>query len=176
MRVSHTVRRASLVGQRQCSASIRVYPSALTDAEGGVLAALLPPAKAGGRPRAVKLRRVINGLFSLVRAECAWRYATCRATTARGPGSITSTISACGEPTARGNEGMPDCMPDGEHWRASGQGESRRRVPRSSRVQSVKPQQGGPRGCDGGKQVLRTQTACAGRYAGPAAQGGGPSG
>jgi putative transposase len=39
-----------------------------------VLAALLPAAKAGGRPRSVKLRRVINGLFSLVRAGCAWRY------------------------------------------------------------------------------------------------------
>ena len=51
-----------------------VYPSDVTDAEWIVLAALLPPAKPGGRPRSVDLRRVITGWFYLVRAGCAWRY------------------------------------------------------------------------------------------------------
>lgn len=37
-----------------------------------MLAALLPPAKPGGRPRSVDLRRVVNEVFYLVRAGCAW--------------------------------------------------------------------------------------------------------
>ncbi len=39
------------------------YPSDLTDAEWRVVAPLLPPAKPGGRPRSVDLRRILNGLF-----------------------------------------------------------------------------------------------------------------
>ena len=35
--------------------------------------ALLPPAKPGGRPRAVDLREVLNGIFYIVRGGCAWR-------------------------------------------------------------------------------------------------------
>jgi putative transposase len=51
-----------------------VYPSDLTDAEWNVFAPLGAAAKPGGRPRSVNLRRVVNGLFYLVRAGCAWRY------------------------------------------------------------------------------------------------------
>lgn len=51
-----------------------VYPSELTDAEWIVLSSRLPPAKPGGRPRSVSMRRIVNGLFYLVRAGCAWRY------------------------------------------------------------------------------------------------------
>ena len=62
-----------------------VYPSDLTDAEWSVFAPLLPAAKLGGRPRSVNLRRVVNGLFYLVRSGCAWCLgATYPATTARG--------------------------------------------------------------------------------------------
>lgn len=50
-----------------------VYPSDLTDAEWIGLSSLLPPAKPGGRPRSVSIRRIVNGLFYLVRAGCAWR-------------------------------------------------------------------------------------------------------
>jgi putative transposase len=54
--------------------AIPVYPSDLADAEGALLAPLLPLAKPGGRPRTVNLRRIVTGLFSLVRSGCAWRY------------------------------------------------------------------------------------------------------
>lgn len=49
------------------------YPSDLSDHEWQVLAPLLPPAKSGGRPRTVNLRRVLNGIFYLLRGGCAWR-------------------------------------------------------------------------------------------------------
>ncbi len=51
-----------------------IYPNDLTDAEWRVLAPLLPAAKPGGRPRSVDLRRILNGLFCLMRSCCAWRY------------------------------------------------------------------------------------------------------
>jgi len=39
-----------------------------------MLEPLLPPAKPGGRPRGVNLRRILNGIFYLLRSGCAWRY------------------------------------------------------------------------------------------------------
>jgi putative transposase len=51
-----------------------IYPSDLTDSEWALLEPLLPAAKPGGRPRRVDLRRVINGIFYLLRSGCAWRY------------------------------------------------------------------------------------------------------
>jgi putative transposase len=50
------------------------YPSDLSDREWALLEPLLPPAKPGGRPRKVNLRRILNGIFYLVRTGCAWRY------------------------------------------------------------------------------------------------------
>jgi putative transposase len=49
------------------------YPSDLTRTQGKRLKPLLPPAKPGGRPRAVDLREVLNGIFYIVRGGCAWR-------------------------------------------------------------------------------------------------------
>jgi putative transposase len=53
----------------------QVYPTDLSDAQWAVLGPLLPPAKRAGpgRPRAVDLRRVINGLLYLERTGCRWR-------------------------------------------------------------------------------------------------------
>jgi putative transposase len=51
-----------------------VYPSDLSDREWVLLEPLLPAAKPGGRPRSVNLRRVLNGVFYLLRSGCAWRY------------------------------------------------------------------------------------------------------
>jgi len=41
------------------------YPSDLSDREWALLEPLLPGAQPGGRPRSVKLRRILNGVFSL---------------------------------------------------------------------------------------------------------------
>jgi putative transposase len=50
-----------------------VYPTDLTDREWTLLEPLLPRAKPGGRPRGVNLRRILNGIFYLLRSGCAWR-------------------------------------------------------------------------------------------------------
>jgi putative transposase len=49
------------------------YPSDLTRNQWIRLKRLLPPAKPGGRPRSVKLREVLNGIFYIARGGCAWR-------------------------------------------------------------------------------------------------------
>ena len=51
----------------------RVYPTDLTDAQWRTIARLIPPAKPGGRHREVDMRGVINGIFYILRAGCAWR-------------------------------------------------------------------------------------------------------
>lgn len=125
--------------------ALPVYPSDLTDAEWAVLAALLPPAKPGGRPRSVDLRRVVNGLFYLVRAGCAWRYLPRE----YGPWSTVYHY-------------FRQFRRDGtwERVHAHLRELARRRVGReptpSAAIidsQSVRTQQGGPRGFDGGKKV-----------------------
>src|SRR5688500_13541238 len=47
---------------------------ALTDDQFRLLEPLIPPAKSGGRPRSTDLRRVLDGLFYLVRTGCQWRH------------------------------------------------------------------------------------------------------
>jgi putative transposase len=53
--------------------SRKPYPSDVTDAQWPLLQPLLPPAKAGGRPRTTDLREVVNALFYLNREGCSWR-------------------------------------------------------------------------------------------------------
>jgi putative transposase len=50
------------------------YPSDLTDEQWDVIEPLLPPAKPGGRPRAVALREVVNALFYQARTGCQWDF------------------------------------------------------------------------------------------------------
>lgn len=52
----------------------QVYPSDLNEEEWALLAPLIPPAKPRGRPRSVEVRRIVNGLFYVLRSGCAWRY------------------------------------------------------------------------------------------------------
>jgi transposase len=49
-------------------------PSDLPDGEWSVLAPLIPPAKHGGRPRAVDIRAVIGGLLYVLETGCPWRH------------------------------------------------------------------------------------------------------
>lgn len=49
------------------------YPSDLSDSRWKIIKPLIPLAKFGGRPRTVSMRRVINGIFYICRAGCAWR-------------------------------------------------------------------------------------------------------
>lgn len=50
------------------------YPSDLTDEQWEVLRPLIPPAKPGGRPRAVDMREVLNTLFYQAKTGCQWDY------------------------------------------------------------------------------------------------------
>jgi len=47
---------------------------ALSDDQFRVLEPLIPPAKPGGRPRTTDIRRLLDGLFYLVRTGCQWRH------------------------------------------------------------------------------------------------------
>ncbi len=49
------------------------YPSDLTDAEWGILEALLPAPHIIGRPRTINLREVLNALRYVLREGCRWR-------------------------------------------------------------------------------------------------------
>jgi transposase len=49
------------------------YPSDVTEEEWGQIAALIPPARRGGRQRTVNIREVVNGLLYVVSSGCQWR-------------------------------------------------------------------------------------------------------
>jgi transposase len=50
------------------------FPSDLTDAEWERLAAIIPPALPGGRPRKTDMRAAMNAILYLLRTGCPWRY------------------------------------------------------------------------------------------------------
>jgi transposase len=49
------------------------YPSDLIDAEWGLIAPLIPPAKRGGRNRTVDVREVLNAIFYVLATGCQWQ-------------------------------------------------------------------------------------------------------
>lgn len=49
------------------------YPTDLTDEQWKLISSLLPASKRGGRPRKVDLRAILNAIFYIVVAGCAWR-------------------------------------------------------------------------------------------------------
>ena len=49
------------------------YPTDLTDKQWNILEPLIPPSKAGGRPRTVDTREIINAIFYILASGCAWR-------------------------------------------------------------------------------------------------------
>ncbi len=48
------------------------YRTDLTDQQWELLQPLIPPAKKGGRPRTIDMRGVMNGIFYVLVAGCAW--------------------------------------------------------------------------------------------------------
>ncbi len=54
--------------------SNQLYPSDLTDREWEYIKATIPPTKSGGRDRKTDMRQVVNAVFYISRAGCAWRY------------------------------------------------------------------------------------------------------
>jgi transposase len=48
-----------------------VYPSDVHAAEWALLAPLMPLGTSGGRPRSVDVRRIVNGVVSILRSGCA---------------------------------------------------------------------------------------------------------
>ena len=49
------------------------YPSDLTDEQWELLSSLIPPETKACRPRTVNLKAVINAIFYVLCAGCAWR-------------------------------------------------------------------------------------------------------
>lgn len=49
------------------------YPSDLTNAQWKLVAPVIPPVKAGGRPRKYDMREVVNALLYVTREGCSWR-------------------------------------------------------------------------------------------------------
>lgn len=61
------------ITRRQYRRDAPRYSSDMSDAEWAVLAPLLPPARALGRPRATDLREVVNALLFMLTTGCQWR-------------------------------------------------------------------------------------------------------
>jgi transposase len=78
----------------------RVYSSDLTNEEWAFLSELIPPAKAGGRPRKTNILEVLNAVFYILRVDARGDY--CRTIYRAGKPSIT--IGANGEFPGYGNE------------------------------------------------------------------------
>jgi putative transposase len=51
----------------------KAYDSDLNNEEWAILERHIPKAKAGGRPRSVDMREILNGIFYLLRTGCSWR-------------------------------------------------------------------------------------------------------
>jgi putative transposase len=53
-------------------ATRKAYPSDLTDEQWELIELLIPAAKAGGRPRGVEMREIVNAILYLNRSGCQW--------------------------------------------------------------------------------------------------------
>ena len=65
---------------------------ALSDEQYRLLAPLIPPAKPGGRPRTTDMRRLLDGLFYVVRTGCHHLVAMLRVCDGREPSPTAAII------------------------------------------------------------------------------------
>ncbi len=59
--------------KKRNKSKVKRYPTDLNEKKWAIITPLLPDALSGGRPREVSLRKVINAIFYMSRAGCAWR-------------------------------------------------------------------------------------------------------
>src|ERR1700751_3662461 len=52
---------------------MRIYATDLTEAQWALVDSIIPEGKAGGRPRSIDVRAVVNAIFYLLRTGCQWR-------------------------------------------------------------------------------------------------------
>ena len=121
---------------------------ALSDEQYALLVPLIPPAKPGGRPRTTDMRRMLDGLFYLVRTGCQWRHLP-------PPPAFPPWRTVYGYMRAfadAGRVGEHPPPPRGDAARAGGpRAEPERRHRRHPERQDDR--KGGPRGYDAAKKV-----------------------
>src|SRR3954454_19686677 len=120
---------------------------ALSDEQYALLVPMIPPAKPGGRPRTTDMRRLLDGLFYLVRTGCQWRHPPPPPAFPpwRGP-RVHARVRG------RWRVGEHPPPPGGDAARAGGQGaEPHRRDRRHPERED--DGKGGPRGYDAAKKV-----------------------